>query len=348
MVEQKEKSVLIAGNGPSLAAIDYRRLPRDIETWRVNEFYKEQKYYVGKRVDKYFSANYNQNHANGLLLALWLAASRGEYNMMAPNHFYVSLETTTFPSWAKWLYTLRKSSKSPDIAELYDYIATHKFNPRSGLQLIIIAALDGYKNIYIVGNDQFGDSEFASSMDYAWGEAHVSQEIMEVCAKAHTAAVQNKTIETLKKHPGVRLFSVSPSSPISRYIELAPIINEYPEGYTPPDKPSGFVNEIIKINAPQPPASPLEVRYEQLTKAVNDLKTEGVKSNQAALSAIKHETSNNIGRLCEQLSGIANKIDEYIAYRRKYPKWLVLFYCCFIPNKQKRIAIRKKYARNVN
>ena len=46
----KNRPAIIAGNGPSLARIDYTRLPRDFDVYRCNQFYFEEKYYLGKRV----------------------------------------------------------------------------------------------------------------------------------------------------------------------------------------------------------------------------------------------------------------------------------------------------------
>ena len=48
------KKIVIAGSGPSLKNIDYRRLPKDIDILRTNHFYKEDYYYLGKNVNYYF------------------------------------------------------------------------------------------------------------------------------------------------------------------------------------------------------------------------------------------------------------------------------------------------------
>ena len=46
-----KKPIVIAGNGPSLAQIDYSLLPQDYDVFRCNQFYFE---------DKYFEAQYLQ------------------------------------------------------------------------------------------------------------------------------------------------------------------------------------------------------------------------------------------------------------------------------------------------
>lgn len=48
------KNVIIAGNGPSLKEIDYSRLPNDFDVFRCNQFYFEDKYYLGKKCKAVF------------------------------------------------------------------------------------------------------------------------------------------------------------------------------------------------------------------------------------------------------------------------------------------------------
>ncbi|EOH4430057.1 alpha-2,3-sialyltransferase, partial [Campylobacter jejuni] len=45
------KKAIIAGNGPSLLSIDYSRLPKNYDLFRTNQFYFEDKYYLGKKVN---------------------------------------------------------------------------------------------------------------------------------------------------------------------------------------------------------------------------------------------------------------------------------------------------------
>ncbi|EMA0254919.1 alpha-2,3 sialyltransferase, partial [Campylobacter jejuni] len=52
------KKVIIAGNGPSLKEIDYSRLPNDFDVFRCNQFYFEDKYYLGKKCKAVFYNTY--------------------------------------------------------------------------------------------------------------------------------------------------------------------------------------------------------------------------------------------------------------------------------------------------
>ncbi|MBZ7938178.1 alpha-2,3-sialyltransferase, partial [Campylobacter molothri] len=44
------KNAVICGNGPSLKEIDYKRLPKEYDVFRCNQFYFEDKYYLGKNI----------------------------------------------------------------------------------------------------------------------------------------------------------------------------------------------------------------------------------------------------------------------------------------------------------
>ena len=48
-----ENSIVIAGNGHSYISINHKCLPKDFHTMRVNNFYFEDKYYLGKDVTYY-------------------------------------------------------------------------------------------------------------------------------------------------------------------------------------------------------------------------------------------------------------------------------------------------------
>ncbi|WP_285657594.1 alpha-2,3-sialyltransferase, partial [Helicobacter bizzozeronii] len=44
------KPLIIAGNGPSIKDLDYSLFPPDFDVFRCNQFYFEDKYYLGKEV----------------------------------------------------------------------------------------------------------------------------------------------------------------------------------------------------------------------------------------------------------------------------------------------------------
>lgn len=46
-------AIIIAGNGFSIDQINYKRLPKKFDIFRVNNFYFKKKYYLGLKVDHY-------------------------------------------------------------------------------------------------------------------------------------------------------------------------------------------------------------------------------------------------------------------------------------------------------
>jgi alpha-2,3 sialyltransferase len=338
------KSVLIAGNGPSLAAIDYSRLPRDIEVWRTNQFYKECKYYVGKNIDKYFCGDALNSVIYGYFFTIWQAARRGEYNPLNAGEFYCSFSKgprEPFTDFIACLYSFAERHNLTELLEFkYQCDLPPRTSPQTGTFMIAFAAVLGYSNIYLAGIDV----DYTKSA-YAFEQQALPAAQLNPLLRFHPAEVQYKLIDLVAKlFPKSVLYSVSPSSPISQHIQLAPIINEYPEGYAPPDKPEGYIKEAVKINMLEPPASPLEVRYEQLAKTLSELKTETTKQNNAQARQID-VLSGYFVAFNRAIDNFTTKFDSLIAEQRRYPKWLVLLACCFIPNKAKRKALRKKYAR---
>lgn len=48
-----KKHAVVAGNAPSLAKINYSRLPLEFDAFRCNQFYFEDKYYLGKDLSQF-------------------------------------------------------------------------------------------------------------------------------------------------------------------------------------------------------------------------------------------------------------------------------------------------------
>ncbi|MBT0881304.1 alpha-2,3-sialyltransferase, partial [Campylobacter sp. 2018MI27] len=43
-------NLIVAGNGPSLKNIDLNSMPKEYDVFRCNQFYCEDKYYLGKNI----------------------------------------------------------------------------------------------------------------------------------------------------------------------------------------------------------------------------------------------------------------------------------------------------------
>ena len=78
MIQNEEKSIIIAGNGPSLAHIDYRRMPKNAKILRLNNFFFEDKYYLGQNVDYYLT---DAGYLEGMYFNLHNLNERRQYNI---------------------------------------------------------------------------------------------------------------------------------------------------------------------------------------------------------------------------------------------------------------------------
>ena len=152
-----KKPIVIAGNGPSLAQIDYRRLPADFDVFRCNQFYFEDKYFLGRRI-------------TGVFLHAWLVKNqyftlrtleeRGEYTFEQMYYFL------TVPDFQRFYgpdlegdYPRLKSTYShwaavPQFLELCRFLDVY-YQKRftSGISMLISALGLGYREIYLCGID---------------------------------------------------------------------------------------------------------------------------------------------------------------------------------------------------
>ena len=49
-MQANSKKCVVSGNAPSLKEIDYKRLPFAYDLFRCNQFYLEDKYYLGNKI----------------------------------------------------------------------------------------------------------------------------------------------------------------------------------------------------------------------------------------------------------------------------------------------------------
>ena len=161
-----KKPVIIAGNGPSLARIDYTRLPQDFDVYRCNQFYFEDKYYLGKRVSSVFfnpAVFYEQYYT------LKNLEERGEYEfeeIYCNKMFWGTEPLKKYPFF---------SMIFPDVVELYrvieQYPKVHAFlkyndlfhgqRATSGVLMLLAAAINGYREMHLIGIDFYEGGDYA-------------------------------------------------------------------------------------------------------------------------------------------------------------------------------------------
>lgn len=153
------QNVIIAGNGPSLQSINYQRLPKEYDIFRCNQFYFEDKYYLGKNIKAVFFNPHiflQQYHTVKQLVF------NNEYKM---ENIFCSTFNLPFiekDNFINKFYNFFPDAKLghkiiENLKEFYAYIKYNEIylNKRitSGIYMCAIAVALGYKNIYLCGID---------------------------------------------------------------------------------------------------------------------------------------------------------------------------------------------------
>lgn len=231
----KNNAVVVAGNGPSLKNIDYRRLPDNFDVFRVNLFYKEEKYYLGKNVTAYFAGALGGVYE---YFPIVLAQNiESKYNILKyytphidiKNHYhFINFEEYHWHNndYGKIILNYMNSYKE------YYYNIDSYFGINSGLLMLAEAVMLGYKNIYVVGIEL----QDIFNWDYAFNDKHKSNDNYLSFYKKHhgSSNTDYDFMRFIYSIPDINIYSVSDTSNINKVLELAPIQNNTP--YTPKEK----------------------------------------------------------------------------------------------------------------
>ncbi|CAD7289469.1 hypothetical protein LMG7974_01543 [Campylobacter majalis] len=251
-------NALIAGNGPSLKNIDYSLLPDSYDVFRCNQFYFEDRYFIGKTC-KYAFLNL------GVLLEQYLTfktlIEKGEYtikNIILSNLCLSEFEAKDFKTIQKLFF--------PDVEDGYDaysilkdFNAFVKFNEMyknnritSSIYMCAYAVAKGYKNIYLTGIDFY-----SKELDYyafdtkkknlttivnAFKEDHYRHSY-------HKEYFDIEALKFLKNNYNVNFICISPDSILDRHLKDNNIHTKPEKNneckFVLEDKPNNYINDII-------------------------------------------------------------------------------------------------------
>lgn len=265
------KPIIIAGNGPSLAQIDYSRLPQDFDVFRCNQFYFEPKYFLGKKIKGVF---YNPYVLKEQFFTLHHLKERGEYEV---EDVYCNI---TMGVWDRqWSNGRAKNLEQelkydfPSVINIYPFLeqmsefnALHKFYAlyyekrfTSGIVMLIVALAQGYKEIYLTGIDFYE----AGGLSYAFDMNNKTNLVQRVSVFAqegfrdevHEKNVDVEAIKLALQIPDVKLYSLNPQSSMSELIPLAPFCENNFELIS---KSKGYICDFVPLpqteeKAPTPP-----------------------------------------------------------------------------------------------
>jgi glycosyltransferase involved in cell wall biosynthesis len=266
-MQEKSRAVIIVGNGPSLAKIDYSRFPQDAEVWRCTQFFCEKKYYVGRRVDKCFVCVPPLE----IYLTLRAIVKNGDYDM----------NLSAIYAWVEWTFGHWKdptnveykmalaafraviggdmgeymSGLIPKDSEIADIVSYHFLNGHhamlTGIKMLVAAYLEGYDDIYIAGID---NDYSADKIARPWNTGVFGDAEMKNTTRIHNTELQLELMSYINADTRCNLYSLSPESPITKIIPMAPIVGG---NFEAEPKPDGAITKLLPNPFAPPPESPI-------------------------------------------------------------------------------------------
>ena len=277
----QSKPIIIAGNGPSLAQIDYSRLPEDFDVFRCNQFYFEPKYFLGKKIKGVF---FNPFVLKEQFFTLHHLKERGEYEV---EDVYCNI---TMGLWDRqWSNGVPKNLEQelrydfpsvkntyPFLEQMSEFNALHKFYAlyyekrfTTGILMMIVALAQGYREIYFAGIDFYE----AGGLSYAFdiGGKSALQEKMPAFAQedfrdeVHEKNVDVEALKLALQLQDIKLYSLTPQSPITEILPLAP---RGGRSFDLVQKPQGYICDFIPLpqkeeKHPLPPPPSLKAKLKE-------------------------------------------------------------------------------------
>ncbi|MBZ7951007.1 alpha-2,3-sialyltransferase [Campylobacter sp. LH-2024] len=242
-------NAVICGNGPSLKEIDYKRLPKEYDVFRCNQFYFENKYYLGKNIkyaffnsfvffEQYYTAkklieNNEYNIENIVCSTFNLPLIDGKkFIKLFPNYFCDCI------LGHELLYNIKDFLAFMLYNEIYE-----SKRMTSGIYMCAIAISLGYKNIYLSGIDFYEDNSYAFE--------HKKNNLLKLLPKFknqnsvsefHSKEFDLQTLAFLKEKYGAHFYSLNENSTLAKYIDLAPINGNH---FSIENKPNNYISDIL-------------------------------------------------------------------------------------------------------
>lgn len=219
---KKVNKVIIGGSGPSLEKIDYKRLPKDAKIWRINDFFKEPVYFLGRRVDAVFNGGTGVKIIDRYHTFHTLSNSK-TYDINFTKVFSTKF-FNEYPDLFKDTFgQIRDLDNSNNIGlwPVIDYnrlfLGRYLF---TGTSAIIYAILTGFDEIYIVGID----NDYDMGKTYAYSNEKTDKKFLEWVNSYHPKDLQWEMIKKYQEKSKTKIFCLSKDSPAAKLFPLAPII----------------------------------------------------------------------------------------------------------------------------
>ncbi|MBZ7984101.1 MULTISPECIES: alpha-2,3-sialyltransferase [unclassified Campylobacter] len=158
MIDFKRDSdnLIVAGNGPSLKNIDLNSLPNDFDVFRCNQFYCEDRYYIGKNIKLVM---FNPIVIHHQIRTIHEIIKRNEYKIeniclnYINNNWDTNFCLNKFKSKMPFVYILKDILDKQILKDVCLFDEFDNLRPTSGVLLMLLGKSLGYKNIYFIGMD---------------------------------------------------------------------------------------------------------------------------------------------------------------------------------------------------
>lgn len=246
------KPIVIAGNGPSLAQIDYSRLPQDFDVFRCNQFYFEDKYFLGKKIKGVF---FNPSVLKEQIFTLHHIENKGEYEV---EDIYCNREDdeilsinnkkieTIFPYVKNTYFFLKKLQDFNKLDKFYRFY--FRKWPTTGIVMLYTAIAQGYKEIYLTGIDFYkgGGADYAFKINC---KSILTKKVPSFCNKkfqslCHDRKIDCHFLDLALSIPEIKIYALSPSTDLCEVLPLAPIQNHIQ--FEVKDKPKDYIHDLIQ------------------------------------------------------------------------------------------------------
>ncbi|WP_104713578.1 alpha-2,3-sialyltransferase [Helicobacter cetorum] len=242
----QKKPLIIAGNGPSIKDLDYSLFPKDFDVFRCNQFYFEDKYYLGKEVKGVFfnpCVFHNQMNTAKHLIdnneycieQFFCSVSKEQHDFNGDYQTILSVDEYLRANYPFVRDTFSLFGEHEEILNHVKYhLKTYSKELSAGVLMLLSAIVLGYKEIYLVGVD-FGANSWGHFYD-----DNQSQHFINHMADCHNIYYDMLTIHLCQKY--AKLYALVPNSPLNHLLPLNLQANHVFELL---DKPIGYTSDLI-------------------------------------------------------------------------------------------------------
>lgn len=258
-VNSLDKKCVVSGNAPSLKEIDYKRLPLSYDLFRCNQFYLEDKYYLGSKIK--VTAFATQMFFEQIYTMFQLTQKQ-EYDVESiflHRHHIIPQSKREFElEFLAKIFNhdafIKQTDNCKDMGAFLDFMKIQDIyfdkHPTTAVLLCGIAAAMWYREIYLAGIDFYEGKTYAfdtlkqNIVSLMPDFPHIIKTELKPrdTPGYHSRQTDLETLEFLSKHYNVSFYCLCPNSPMAKYFPLAPVTNNT---FIQNEKPKDCIQDVL-------------------------------------------------------------------------------------------------------